>query len=75
MIILELLGYNPDDIIDRNLTIERDGDELVVVDNSGDEVARYDEPEGVCDVDLDALDVEDNWTCLANAAPRWPWKI
>ena len=28
MIILELLGYDPDDIIDRNLTIERDGDEL-----------------------------------------------
>ena len=32
VIILERLGYDPDDIIDRNLTIERDGDELVVVD-------------------------------------------
>ena len=76
MIILELLGYDPDDIIDRNLTIERDGDELVVVDNSGDEVARHDEPEGVCDVALDALDVElprgfgRDWTRLAHAAPR-----
>ena len=78
VIILEQLGYDPDDIIDRNLTIERDGDELVVVDDSGDQVARHAEPEGVCDVDLDALDVElprgfeRDWTCLANAAPRWP---
>ena len=75
VIILERLGYDPDDIIDRNLTIERDGDELVVVDVSGYQVARHAEPEGVCDVDLDALDVElprgfgRDWTCLANAAP------
>jgi hypothetical protein len=39
------LGYDPDDITDRNLSIERDGDTIVVVDDHGDEVDRHDEVE------------------------------
>ena len=39
------LGYDEHDIADRNLTIERDGDTIVVVDDHGDEVDRHDENE------------------------------
>ena len=42
---LEGLGYDEQDIEDRNLTIERDGDTIVVVDGYGDEVDRHDENE------------------------------
>jgi hypothetical protein len=42
---LEGLGYDEQDIEDLNLTIQRDGDTIVVVDGYGDEVNRHDENE------------------------------
>ena len=39
------LGYDEHDIADRELTIERDGDMLIVVDEYGDEIDRHDEYE------------------------------